>query len=63
MASALHAAGVPDQYIIQRLGHSGDSTLKRVYRHTLEDHEKAAVAATLEHFCELIVSTDVSTAD
>ena len=63
MASALHAAGVPDQYIIQRLGHSGDSTLKRVYRHTLEDHEKAAVAATLEHFGELIVSTDVSTSD
>jgi integrase len=54
---------VPDQYIIQRLGHSGDSTLKRVYRHTLEDHEKAAVAATLEHFSELIVSTDVSTND
>jgi integrase len=63
MASALHAAGVPDQYIIQRLGHSGDSTLKRVYRHTLADHERAAVTATLDHFDALIVSTDVSTAD
>lgn len=50
MASALHAAGVPDQYIIQRLGHSGDTTLKRVYRHTLADHERAAVEATLAHF-------------
>jgi len=50
MASALHAAGIPDQYIMQRLGHSGDSTLKRVYRHTLADHEKEMVSATLEHF-------------
>ena len=50
MASALHAAGIPDQYIMQRLGHSGDSTLKRVYRHTLADHEKEMVNATLEHF-------------
>ena len=50
MASALHAAGVPDQYIIQRLGHSGDSTLKRVYRHTLADHDRLAVDATLAHF-------------
>jgi integrase len=54
MASALHAAGVPDQYIIQRLGHSGDSTLKRVYRHTLADHERAAVTATLDHFDSLL---------
>ena len=50
MASALHAAGIPDQYIMQRLGHSGDSTLKRVYRHTLADHEREMVNATLEHF-------------
>ena len=63
MASALHAAGVPDQYIIQRLGHSGDSTLKRVYRHTLEDHEKAAVNAALDHFNTLIVSSSVSSSE
>lgn len=61
MASALHAAGVPDQYIIQRLGHSGDSTLKRVYRHTLADHEQSAVDAALAHFDALLVSTNVST--
>lgn len=61
MASALHAAGVPDQYIIQRLGHSGDSTLKRVYRHTLADHEQSAVNAALAHFDALLVSTNVST--
>ena len=54
MASALHAAGVPDQYIIQRLGHSGDSTLKRVYRHTLADHDKDAVRAANAHFETLL---------
>lgn len=54
MASALHAAGVPDQYIIQRLGHSGDSTLKRVYRHTLADHDRDAVIAANAHFETLL---------
>ena len=63
MASALHAAGVPDQYIIQRLGHSGDSTLKRVYRHTLADHERAAVDATMKHFDALFVSSFMSSTD
>ena len=39
-ASILHVIGVPDQYIMQRGGWATDSTLKAVYRNTLEDKEK-----------------------
>ena len=36
-ASYLHSIGVPDQYIIERLGHESDTTLKDVYRNILPD--------------------------
>lgn len=54
MVSALHAAGVPDAYIMQRGGWSSDYTMKNVYRHTLADHEAEAVQATLAHFDSLL---------
>jgi integrase len=38
-ASYLHSIGVPDQYIIKRLGHGSDSMLKNVYRNILPDKE------------------------
>jgi integrase len=50
MVSALHAAGVPDHYIMQRGGWSSDYTMKNVYRHTLADHESEAVQAAITHF-------------
>jgi integrase len=36
-ASVLHAAGVPDKYIMQFGGWSTDSVLKSVYQHTMRD--------------------------
>lgn len=36
-ASYLHAIGVPDQYIQQRLGHRTDQTLKNVYRNIMPE--------------------------
>lgn len=36
-ASVLHAAGVPDKYIMQFGGWSTDSVLKNVYQHTMRD--------------------------
>ena len=35
--SMCHAMGIPDVYIIKSIGHRSDTTLKRVYRHELEE--------------------------
>lgn len=35
--SMCHAMGIPDVYIIKSIGHRTDTTLKRVYRHELEE--------------------------
>ena len=35
--SYLHAVGIPDQYIQQRVGHRTDQTLKNVYRNLIEE--------------------------
>lgn len=39
-ASALHALGIPDSYIMQRGGWGNDATLKAVYRHVMEEKER-----------------------
>lgn len=39
-ASAMHAMGIPDQYIMETGGWSSDSVLKSVYRNTLDDERK-----------------------
>lgn len=54
MVSSLHAAGIPDAYIMQRGGWSSDHVMKAVYRHTLADHEAEAVQAALDHFHALV---------
>ena len=38
--SMCHAMGIPDVYIIKSIGHRSDTTLKRVYRHELEEEAK-----------------------
>lgn len=38
-ASEAHALGVPDKYLIQRMGHKTDNMLKNVYQHTMRDKE------------------------
>lgn len=49
-ASSLHAAGVPDAYIMKRGGWSSDNVLKNIYRHTLADIEKSETYKVNEHF-------------
>ena len=55
MVSALHAAGIPDSYIMQRGGWSTDHVMKSVYRHTLANHDRDAVIASNDHFEELLL--------
>lgn len=53
-ASALHAIGVPDQYVMKSGGWKTDSVLKRVYRNTLSDFEKANAKKAAQYFAENI---------
>lgn len=53
-ASTMHAIGVPDQYIMERGGWSGDRVLKAVYRNTLSDKKDAFTAQTNEYFSKNI---------
>lgn len=53
-ASALHAIGVPDQYIQKSGGWKTDTILKKVYRNTLSDFEKANAKKAAKYFAENI---------
>lgn len=39
-ASVLMAEGIPDKYVIERIGHSTDHMLKTVYQHTTKEKNK-----------------------
>lgn len=49
-ASAMHAIGVPDQYIMERGGWSSDTVLKSVYRNILNDKQKEFTDKTNQYF-------------
>ena len=49
-ASALHAVGVRDQYIMKFGGWSSDGVLKSIYRGTLDDFEAAAAEQATNYF-------------
>lgn len=51
-ASILHAMGVPDKYVQKRGGWSTDSTLKRVYQHTIDDVEESIDDEICKYFEE-----------
>ena len=53
-ASALHAIGIPDQYVMKSGGWKTDSVLKRVYRNTLSDFEKANAKKAEQYFAKNI---------
>lgn len=36
-ASVLMSAGIPDKYVMERIGHSTDNMLKTVYQHTMKE--------------------------
>lgn len=52
-ASVQHALGVPDAYIMQRGGWGSDAVLKSVYRHAMEDKEKAMNDKVNDYFSSL----------
>lgn len=52
-ASVQHALGVPDAYIMQRGGWGSDTVLKSVYRHAMEDKEKAMNDKINSYFSDL----------
>ena len=51
-ASILHAIGIPDQYIMARGGWKTDHVMKRVYRDTLSDVERAMNEKINDHFSQ-----------
>lgn len=53
-ASAQHALGVPDAYIMARGGWEDDATLKKVYRHVLNDKNKMMNQKINEHFSSMM---------
>lgn len=48
--SYLHGMNVPDVYIMQRSGHSTNSTLRNVYTHTLQDQNAEETKRILKQF-------------
>ncbi len=55
-ASILHALGVPDKYIVARGGWQSESTLKKIYQHTMSDKEKQFTNLANSHFQHLYCS-------
>lgn len=52
-ASKMHSIGIPDQYVIGRLGWSTDYTLKRIYRREIDDVTKAMNDKTNKAFSDV----------
>ena len=49
-ASIMHAIGIPDQYIMERGGWATDATLKKVYRHALQDKNQEMINKANDYF-------------
>lgn len=61
-ASMMHAAGIPDQYIMQRGGWASDNVMKRVYINAMDDQTRIMNDRINSTF-ESISSTATSTLD
>lgn len=59
-ASMMHAAGIPDQYIMQRGGWASDHVMKRVYINAMDDQTKIMNDKINETF-ESVAGTKTST--
>lgn len=53
-ASMAHSIGIPDSYIMQAGGWKSDTTLKRVYRHAMEDKKESMQKIAADYVTELI---------
>lgn len=52
--SYLHGMNVPDVYIMQRSGHSTNSTLRNIYTHTLQDQNAEETKRILSKFDTIV---------
>lgn len=52
--SKMHSLGMPDAYIMKNVGHSSDTTLKRVYRHAMEQEAQRLQLIANENLKELL---------
>ena len=55
-ASMSHSLGIPDSYIMQAGGWKSDNTLKRVYRHAMNDKQSEMQEFAAQYITELITS-------
>ena len=53
-ASMAHSIGIPDSYIMQAGGWKSDTTLKRVYRHAMEDKKESMQKVAADYVTNLI---------
>lgn len=53
-ASMAHSIGIPDSYIMQAGGWKSDSTLKRVYRHAMEDKNESMQKVAADYVTNLM---------
>lgn len=51
--SEMKAAGIPDNYICSRTGHSTSDTMSRVYTHVLNDHKDKIDKGIVKHFDDI----------
>lgn len=52
--SYLHGMKVPDVYIMQRSGHSTNSTLRNIYTHTLQDQSEEETKRIISQFNDIM---------
>lgn len=53
-ASEGHALGIPNKYMMQRMGHKTDNMLKTVYQHTIRDQEDVFAKLIDEHMRKVL---------
>lgn len=53
-ASMSHSLGIPDSYIMQAGGWKSDNTLKRVYRHAMDDKKEEMQEFAAQYITELL---------
>jgi len=55
-ASEAHSLGIPDKYVMKRMGHATDNMLKTVYEHTMTDKVDSFNSAIDTHMALLLAS-------
>lgn len=62
-ASILHALNVPEKYVMQRGGWKSEQTMKKVYRHAMEEKMAEVDKIATQHFDKLLTGKGKQTDD